>query len=188
MAKPKLPLKGPGPGRLPELKGLKDKAPAEILRTLERLHLEPDMAEIGRRARRVFEQQIGPIMQMGAVPDRAAWEAIDKQVERALTDVLRQQTKQAIHNYRADQLKDVAEKFVWIAVGDGSCPSCEERHGKSRTLREWDREGGPGSPVLICKSECRCSLQPDFMDEDTADIVERAVDAGLAGLRGRVKR
>jgi hypothetical protein len=176
-------LKGPGPGRIPDLDKLVDKSPAQIIRTLERFGLEPDVREMTRVANRVFDQQLAAVLGEKGIPDRDTWNAIDAQIERALTSSLRTQTKRAIHQYRKEQLRGVAKKFVWIAVGKGSCSSCETRHGQSRTMREWELAGEPGSAVLLCKQECRCSLQPDLLADEESDLIEEAVNIAIEDLR-----
>jgi hypothetical protein len=176
-------LKGPGRGRLPSLENLKDKEVEELLRTLERFGLEPDVGEFNRRARQVYEQQLRGAIEGAGYPDKHTWAAIDAQLDRAAVSILRQQTKRAVQEYRTERLSTVAERFVWIAVGRGSCPSCIDRHGKSKTMKQWRAAGMPGSPVLICQKECRCSLQPDFVGEEDSDLIAEVVDEALAGLR-----
>jgi hypothetical protein len=160
-------LKGPGPGRMPSLDNLVDKSPKQLVHTLERFGLEPDVRAFEKRARRVYETQLEAAIEERGIPDRETWRAIDAQLEREMVATLRTQTKQAIHEYRKQQLRGVAKHFVWISVGDGSCVSCEGRHGKRKTMREWESAGEPGSSVLVCRKECRCSLQPDFVEDDT---------------------
>ena len=176
-------LRGPGRGRLPSLKNLKDKTPEQLIATLKRFKLDPDVREFERRAKRVYEQQLLGAIEDRGFPDADTWAAIDAQLDRASVSVLRQQTKRAVQEYRVDQLKTAARYFVWIAVGRGSCPSCEKRHGKSKTMRQWEAAGLPGASVLICQQECRCSLQPDFLGKDDGDIIAEVVDEALEGLR-----
>jgi len=176
-------LRGPGRGRLPDFKSLTRKTPEQLVATLKRFGLEPDIKEFERRARRAYEQQLEAAIEDRGFPDADTWAAIDSQLDRAAVSVLRQQTKRAVHEYRIERLRDVADRFVWIAVGTGSCPSCESRHGKSKTMRQWEAAGLPGSSVLICQKECRCSLQPDFIGEEDADVIAEVVDEALAGLR-----
>jgi hypothetical protein len=159
-------LNRPGSGRLPSLENLGDKSPSQLVRTLARFGLEPDMREFKRRARRVYEEQLEKAIEEKGEPDASTWAAIDGQLERAMTQTLRRQTKAAITQYRIGRLDGVAKHFVWIAVGRGSCPSCEDRHGKRKSMREWERYGLPGSGVLACQSECRCSLQPELISDE----------------------
>lgn len=160
-----MPLKPPGPGRVPRLDRMVDKSPAQMVRTLERFGLEPDVREFERRARRAYEARLEAAIEEKGEPDADTWRAIDDDLQRSMVQTLRQQTKDAIREYRKDQLSGIATRFVWIAVmDDGSCASCEKRHGKSRTMAEWDALGAPGSAVLICRRECRCSLQPDLFE------------------------
>lgn len=157
--------KGIGSGRLPQLENLTAKSPSEILATLERLNLAPDVRALERAAKRAYEARLEGVIEGGGTPDAETWKSIDKDIARSMTGVLRQQTKLAIHQYRKVKLQTLARHFVWVAVGTGSCPSCEVRHGQRNTMKAWDVLGGPGSAVLICKTECCCSLQPDFIDD-----------------------
>ncbi len=159
-------LNRPGRGRLPSLENLKDKSPEKLVATLERFGLEPDVRAIERRARQVYESRLQAAIEEKGEPDRDTWKAIDADNERALVQTLRTQTKQAIHQYRKERLRGVAKFFVWIAVGDGSCSSCEGRHGKRKTMRQWEQYGEPGSAVLVCRKECRCELLPDFIEDE----------------------
>lgn len=42
-----------------------------------------------------------------------------------------------------------------------SCPDCLERHGQSKTMREWEKLGLPRSGKTRCKKECKCGIVPD---------------------------
>lgn len=157
-----MPLKGRG--RLPSLATLQSLSPEKLVELLGRFGLAPDIREINRRGQRAYAR-LDDVLAEGLEPDDATWAAIDSAIEREATAVLRQQAKRAVRNYRLDQLSGAARDFVWIAVLKGSCPSCEDRHGRSRTLAEWRREGLPGSTALLCARECRCTLQPDVVAE-----------------------
>jgi hypothetical protein len=161
-----MPLKGPGPGRVPDLTRVKDKSPAQLERTLERFGLEPDIREIERRARRVYEDGLERVIESGALPDRETWRALDAAVERSITDVMSTQVKSAIRDYRIGRIAGTAKHFVWITAEDkGVCASCRPRHGKRKTMREWRDSGMPGSAVLRCGARCRCQLLPDTVED-----------------------
>jgi hypothetical protein len=150
----------PGRGRLPELKNLVEKNPDEILRTLSRFRLEPDMAEVERAASRAFSR-IDRLLDSGLEPDDETLDRIRGDVQREITGVLRKQAKTAIRDYRHARLDEMGfTKFAWIAVVLGSCPSCIKRHGKVKTMAQWEAMGLPGSPVLYCEDDCRCGLHP----------------------------
>jgi hypothetical protein len=161
-------LKGPGPGRLPDLKNLGKKTPDQLVATLERFGLEPDVKAFEKRANRVYRDRLEAVIEEKGAPDKHTWAAIDADLERATVQTLRVQTKQAIHEYRKRRLLGVAKYFVWIAVNSGkeSCPSCDNRHGQRNTMPAWEILGMPGSSILVCRSECRCSLQPDFVSDE----------------------
>lgn len=51
--------------------------------------------------------------------------------------------------------------YRWVAVGDGNvCPQCVDRHGKEKTMEEWERIGLPATGTTYCKENCRCVLVP----------------------------
>lgn len=152
--------KGPGRGRLPSPENLINKTPAELIRTLDRFGLAPDLNSLYTRANRAFER-LDQIIDERGFPDEATWEAIDKQIERETGQWLRQQVKSAMNTYKLSKLPPKA-LLTWVGVGDENmCPSCESRHGEQRTLAQWKALGLPGSPVLLCSKECRCGLHQD---------------------------
>ena len=149
--------KGPGRGRLPDLKNLVSKSPRDMVRTLTRFGLQPDMVALRQAANRAFEHLDSAISE-GVIPDAKAWEAIDKAIKTNVSQYLRQQTKAAIGNYKVSKFSP-ADKLTWISKGDaGVCTSCESRHGKTKTLAQWRALGMPRSAALRCKKECRCDL------------------------------
>lgn len=150
-----------GSGALPKLENLVDKGADELIRTLGRFGINPDVKAIEARAHRAFGK-LERIIAEGVEPDAATWEAIDKAHVREMEQSLRRMTKQAIRLYRIDRLAETAEKFMWVAVegGEHSCPSCEPRHGQVKTMKQWNKAGLPGSAALICNEECRCHLIP----------------------------
>jgi len=148
--------KGIGSGRLPELRNLINKGPDELNRTLARFGLDVDTNALYTRANKAFEK-LDAILDQGVIPDEAQWEAVDKQIERETAAYLRQQVKTAIQKYRASKFSP-DDEMTWIGVGVGMCPSCEPRHGRTKSMREWKRLGLPGSSALVCEKECRCGL------------------------------
>ena len=83
-------LKSPGRGRLPEFKNLRKKTPEELIKTLDRFGLKPNVKEFSRRARRVYESQLEKLIDSKGRPDRETWRAINEQIEKAAIDVLGQ--------------------------------------------------------------------------------------------------
>lgn len=151
---------GPGSGKLPELKNLVKKSPDEILRTLDRFDLAPDMREVERAANRAFSR-IDKLLEHGLTSDEHTLESIRGTVTREITGVLRKQVKGALRDYKFAKLGEMGfDKLAWIAVVLGSCPSCLKRHGQVKTMAQWVRAGLPGSAVLICEADCRCHLVP----------------------------
>lgn len=149
-----------GPGRLPLPENLADKNPSEILSTLQRFNISPDMKEVQQRATRAYAR-LGKIIESGIDPDEAMWAALEDQNVREMTQTLRQMAKAAIRDYRNTALQETgSNQFVWVTSGKGSCPSCSTRHGRVRTWAMWERLGLPGSSGLICETECNCQLLP----------------------------
>lgn len=149
-----------GSGRLPEMENLVNKTPEELVSTLNRFGIEPDLKAIDRRARRAF-QRLENIIDEGVEPDQATWDSIAAQHEREMVGTLRQMTKRAIQLYQQDRLSEHGGDLMWVTRGDENvCPSCEPRHGQIHTYEEWQRRGLPGSAALICSAECRCQLVP----------------------------
>lgn len=152
--------KGPGRGRLPSLENLVNKSPDDLIRTLDRFGLAPDLTDMNARADKAFDRLSRVMMERGN-PDAAAWEAIDRDIEKEMAQWLRQQVKTAINGYKLSG-KGPNQLMTWVGVGDmNMCESCESRHGQTRKLSVWRRLGLPGSAVLVCRKECRCGLHPE---------------------------
>lgn len=148
-----------GPGRLPLPKNLIDKTPDELLRTLNRFGIRPDLEQVSVNAERAYSR-LAKAVNEGVEPDEAMWKSLAEQHDREMTQALRQLTKSAIRDYRVEQLAN-SDKLMWLTVGgDRVCPSCEKRHGKIKTMKQWMALGLPGSGALICQDECRCHLIP----------------------------
>lgn len=150
-----------GRGALPSTANLQKLGADDLVRTLRRFDIEPDLAALEKSADKAYDR-LGEIIADGLEPDAATWEAIDAQIEKEVTYQLRTMTKAAIRNYRTARIAGTATRFIWIAVGDaGTCESCEKRHGKSKSMAQWEAQGMPGASNLICKKQCRCGLHPD---------------------------
>lgn len=159
-----------GRGALPALKNLMNKSPEDLVRTLGRFGLEPDMDALAKRANRAFER-MDKILDAGLLPDPETWDMVDKSVEREMTGYLRQQVKAAIRNYRTHRASLASDKFMWLTVGDEAvCSSCEPRHGEVKTMKQWQQAGVPGSANLKCGDECRCSLQPEIEEDSDGEV------------------
>lgn len=149
-----------GPGRLPLPKNLIEKTPEDLIRTLSRFGVKPDIAQIDLNAERAY-QRLAKAVNEGVEPDEAMWKSLEEQHAREMAQSLRQLTKQTIRDYRVDQLAGKSQQFMWLTVGDiNVCPSCEPRHGKVKSMSQWRAIGLPGSGGLICQAECRCHLIP----------------------------
>lgn len=158
---PRAPRPLTGSGALPSLKNLQSKSPDDLVRTLGRFGLAPDLEALVQKSNRAFER-VDELIKNGHVPDAQTMEAIAQGVKREVTGYLRQQTKGAIRNYKLKRMVDAGAKaFTWVALVIGSCASCLRRHGETKTLAAWQRAGMPGSSVLICGKECKCHLAPE---------------------------
>jgi len=50
---------------------------------------------------------------------------------------------------------------TWVAVnGSDSCPSCDSRHGTTKSFKDWWGDG-PGDGGTICGASCMCQLVPE---------------------------
>ena len=152
-----------GPGRLPSPQNLKQYSPEQLVRVLDRFGMSPDLVALNAAATRSFER-LDSLIDDGIEPDAAAWAEVGKQLDREVGGFLRRQVKTAVKGYRIAKLQgELGEgaMLTWISVADvNTCPSCEDRHGKTKTLRQWKRIGLPGSGALVCGKECRCGLHP----------------------------
>lgn len=136
--------------------------PDELVRTLGRFNIEPDMAAIERRANAAFER-LDSLLEQGIAPDDATWEQAEKQMRNDIARSLRTMTKAAIGKYQEARAQEVSRYATWITVGDNDvCPSCEPRHGQTNTWKAWAVLGKPRSAALVCSAECRCQLVPEL--------------------------
>ena len=149
-----------GSGRLPNPENLVDRTPEELVRTLNRFGIDPDLEGIEARGRRAMGK-FDRLLEEGVMPDDALLEKLEQQNEREFTQNLRQMAKSAIRLYRNKRLEAAGASFMWVTSGrDNVCPSCEPRHGQVRTMPQWRRVGLPGSASLLCGAECNCQLVP----------------------------
>lgn len=154
-----MPLRGRG--ALPSFETLAKLTPEQLVRTLARFGIAPDMGAIAAQADRAFER-IGRLIDAGQVPDATTWEALEKDLTTRVENTLRDMTRDAIRGYRHERIAEVGGEFTWVAVMDeGTCVSCGGRHGKTHELAYWERTGLPGDASLVCERWCRCELMPD---------------------------
>lgn len=161
-----------GPGRLPSSQNLVNKTPEQLVQTLSRFALEPDVEALKVAADKAFTR-VDALLAEGVMPDAATLDAIRSQIATQVNAQLRQQVKGAIRDYRLAAFKQLGKdvQFTWVAQGAGSCPSCEDRHGDTQSYSDWEDDGLPGSAALICADECNCSLLPntDASETDSND-------------------
>ena len=69
-----------------------------------------------------------------------------------------------------DDDKQVA-RFMWIAVMINTCPDCMERHGRIKTMEDWEQEGLPRAGFTVCRSHCQCNL----VDADVAILMPKPI-------------
>lgn len=149
-------------GALPGAERLSTMTPEDLVRTLNRFGIDPDMATIEKRANAAFER-LDSMLERGVSPDKATWENVEKQFESDVTKSLRSMTKAAIRNYREARFQDESEWATWVTSGRSNvCPSCAPRHGQTKKWIAWKKLGEPGSPALICGPECNCNLIPEL--------------------------
>ena len=62
--------------------------------------------------------------------------------------------------------------FTWISVnGVESCPTCQARHGETRTWQEW-RGDAPGDGTTLCGESCQCQLIPETYFKGNPSLAE----------------
>lgn len=159
-----------GRGALPKLANLVKLEPDALIRTLGRFGITPDMAAIERAANRAFDP-IERLIARGQVPDDEAWANIETDLNRRVKNSLRDMTRSAIRLYRQNRSREAGGLQVWIAALRNTCESCLKRHGQVKTFDQWEAEGLPGDPVLVCCSfepRCQCTLGPVADDGEDA--------------------
>lgn len=148
-----------GSGALPALENLKSKSAEELIKTLGRFGIKPDLKAIDQRAIRSF-QKLNEMLADGVMPDEHSWAALAKQHENEMAGSLRQMTKRTIQLYQQSK-SEPDDKEAWITRGDDDvCLSCEPLHGQIKTHAEWEKAGLPGTSAHVCGRECRCRLVP----------------------------
>lgn len=160
-APPRKARKLSGRGALPKQENLVRKTPEDLVRTLRRFGIEPDVEGIRNRVAPSAFARVHEAWRQGVEPDAATLSDVEAAIDRRTTEALRQMTKAAIRNYRDARAAEESRYATWLTVGDTNvCPSCEPRHGQTNTWKAWDRLGRPGSAALVCSRECRCELVP----------------------------
>lgn len=150
-----------GRGALPNVENLKKLSPERLAGVLKRFNIEPDLKAIEKRANKAWEM-LGDVLESGAQPDEALWTKIESRVETEMKQTLVQQVKAAIRlRQMARSQSTGATKFIWVTCQDSLvCDSCDPRHGKVKTMSQWEKQGLPGSGALVCSKSCRCELVP----------------------------
>lgn len=153
----------------------------EALSVMERAGVRIDQQALFDAADAVYARAGYALRDGAEAIDEALVASLEKQVDRALTDVARRQLKSAVRDVRLAALEGadptiglrdkerLAEQaaaraspplYVWIATMVNTCESCLRRHGDVRTMIDWQAQGLPGSAVLVCNGNCNCSLLP----------------------------
>ena len=193
----------PRPGALtPE--AIQAMTPLEVEQMLAQLGVTVDQQAMFDAADQMFARA-GHAIRAGVEDlDPATWQMVDGQVERLYNDLLRKQLKSVVRDVRMDALSTAAAAagqeptFIWIATLSGTCESCLDRHGEVKALVEWEADGLPGAPVLLCNGNCNCQLLPyakeaveeevyldllGGLDEDLATVT---AGGDLSGRHGNV--
>ncbi len=150
-----------GRGALPNVENLLKKTPVELIRTLKRFGIDPDIAAIDRRAKRAF-RTLDEMTAEGKYPSEAQWEKIAASHEKEMMGSLRQMTKQAIRLYKQDVRGSGPKSLeMWVTSElDTVCEDCEPLHGQIKTHAEWIKLGTPGTSKHVCGKNCNCELVP----------------------------
>ena len=152
---------------LPDLDEIIDLSPRQLASLAKRLGVEIDEERLVRAVVGSTRRIVG-----AGVPDDALAEAVVEAGKRAVRNALVQGAKEAIRDREmAKHGSSKRDMMLWVSVlDDRTCSSCEDRHGESMTLAQWERQGMPGSDVLLCDGNCRCELVPDEWFEEEGDV------------------
>lgn len=163
----------------------------QLLTLLERSGIGVDEAGIRAEAEAVFSR-IGIALENGAEDlDPATWEAVEGRAERAFDGAVRKQVKRTIRDTRIEALREAVDApLLWVATMVNTCESCLARHGQFMLIEEWEAEGLPGSPVLLCDGNCNCTLMPysETPGEDVYVGIGAALPDVEVRLRGPLRR
>lgn len=123
---------------------------AKYLLAMDRGNLSPEM-----------EQEIGARIE----------KAVTRSAEitaRRMMATLREEAMVAGDDREWDQ-----QTYVWISVGEGSCPDCHFLHGTVMAMDLWEENGTPGAGTTFCGEFCRCRLFPvDVSREEEGQRLE----------------
>lgn len=158
---------------LPDLEDLVDMEPRRLAALMRRLGVQLEEKGLTEAVVRATRRVLGT-----GIPDDALLESVAKAAKGSLRQSLMVATKNAIRAIELAKHKaSRRDQMIWVSVLDNrTCDSCEERHGETMSLAEWEREGMPGSAALLCDGNCRCELQPA---EHFAEEVEGEVSVEL---------
>jgi len=131
-----------------------------------------------RRAGGMSEDAIFRALREDLDNDGPIFGSLRSRVEQAFASSLEQMGNEFQRTeYEAQFGEDLgAEKWMWVATLENSCPDCVENHGEVKTLAEWQDEGVPNIAPTVCtlRSVCRCSLVlvESMSAEDRNSVVE----------------
>lgn len=164
--------------RLPDLDEIADLSDAQLRQLIARLGLDGDAAaRLADKFATASERLIGR-----KIPDDALIDQVAAAARRAVRQSLMVSAKEAIRSSTMEKHRAGGRtQMIWISVlDDGTCVSCEDRHGESRPLDAWETIGMPGSRELICNGNCRCELSPDsFFEAPTPAEVEGDITVSI---------
>jgi hypothetical protein len=124
----------------------------------------------------------------GGLTDAQA-EAIAARIDKALVRTTERTVRDTMRGVRDEAMFGADERpwdeqfYIWISVGEGSCPDCFDRHGTVFAKDMWADIGEPGDGRTFCGKHCRCRLFPT----DTylkSDITRDQEGFRLASTRG----
>jgi len=140
----------------------------EILSLLESQDIPLDVEMLEAQARK----KIGPeaLLMLDRALDAdgltdAQREDIEARVEGAVArgaDIVARRTMATLREkamVAADERDWDRQYYVWISVGEGSCPDCHGLHGTTFLMDMWEGMK-PGDGTTFCGDHCRCRLFP----------------------------
>lgn len=126
-------------------------------------------AAVWDRLGRFLKRRYDGLLNLFRRRKRDGGEAYGEEAGKALGDMLR----------RKETGPPAERLFVWFCHRyPTACEPCTSRHGRIRTMRQWQAEGVPGAAVCL-RGNCECTLVPmragGFAASDGADIAAHSI-------------
>lgn len=146
----------------------------ELLAMLADAGVEVDVRALEDAARATLANEVRAL-DRGIPLDPNAQEQIGAKVASATATVAKQATRDTVRGIRDTAKHDADERpwdeqmYIWISMGEGTCPTCYSRHGDVFAWDQWQDIGMPGGDGTLCGKHCRCELQPVNADRTATE-------------------